>query len=645
MNRSLRRKAEKRARAPATAAQQIFARAVQLQVAGALEEAAAAHAKALSLQPDFAEAHYCLGLARHGLGRLDEAIDSYRRAVYFNPLHAVAFNNLGVALKEKGRLEEAEAAALRAVELEPASAMSLGNLGAVLLDRGDLNRALAAIQAALAINPDNISILANLSRGLRRQGKLAEAVAAGRRVVALNPQDASAFNDLGVLLKETGELEEAEAAALRSLELEPTSPTFLGNLGAVLLDRGDLNRAAAAIEGALAAAPDAPAHLANLCCVLRRQGKAAEAIAAGRRAVAMDPNSVPAQFNLAFALGENGEAEESFLRYQRVATLAPDLPDVHFALAQALLRRGDFENGWDEYEWRWRMKDYEWIQGLTIVQKPKWDGEDISDKSILICGEQGLGDTLQFVRYLPEVVARAKRVILWIQPALKTLLRHVEGVTLMGMDESVSGFDVYCPLLSLPRIFRSTPETVPPIPSCIKADPDAVRRWRAKMGDHGFRIGIGWQGKPGTLIDGERSFALASFAPLARIPGVRLISLQKNFGTEQLASLPKDMPVETLGDDFDVSSGPFMDTAAVMMNLDLVVTSDTSIAHLAGALARPTWVALKRIPDWRWGLTEDSVWYPSMRLFRQRVAGDWDALFAEIAEALAASVGEKQLVA
>jgi len=205
------------------------------------------------------------------------------------------------------------------------------------------------------------------------------------------------------------------------------------------------------------------------------------------------------------------------------------------------------------------------------------------------------------------------------------------------MDQRLPPFDVTCPLLSLPGVFGTLPHTIPASPGYVTADPAAVERWRNRLGEGGVRVGIAWQGKPGVQVDRGRSIPLASFAPLARIPGVRLISLQKNVGIDQLAQLPPGMQVETLGSDFDSGPGAFLDTAAVMMNLDLVVSSDTAVAHLAGALGRHTWLALKAVPEWRWGqTTERSPWYPTMRLFRQTEAGDWATVFASMANAFAA---------
>ena len=450
---------------------------------------------------------------------------------------------------------------------------------------GDLGEACAAYTKGLALQPDRADAHYALGLALHRVGNLDKAIDCYRRAVVHDPRHASALNNLALILKHMGRLNEAEAASLQSLEIESASPKFLGTLGAVLKGRGELDRAAEAFQKALAIDPDDVPSLVSLCVVLRCQGKIGEAIAAGQRAIVLQADFVPAQINLAAALFDNDEVEESLIRYRFALTLNSNQTEAHMGLGFALLTRGDFAQGWDEYEWRWRQKEYTSIEHDVLSAMPKWTGEDISDKTLLICTEQGLGDTIQFIRYLPLVLARAKRVILWVQPALKALLRNVEGVTVIGMNEDINGVDVYCPLLSLPRIFGTTPRTIPPVAPYIKADPAAVERWRLRLGqDDRLRVGISWQGRKGTDVDRGRSIPLASMAPLGRIPGVRLISLQKSFGTEQLANLPEGMKVETLGEDFDAGSGAFLDTAAVMETLDLVINSDTAIAHLAGSL-------------------------------------------------------------
>ena len=476
-----------------------------------------------------------------------------------------------------------------------------------------------------------------MNRGQRRR---AEKIA-----VKSQPSAAAAqFFAQAVRRQVAGALGEACAAYTKGLALQPDHAEAHYALGLALHHLRKFDQAIDCYSRAVVHDPRHASAFNNLCDVWCSMGEIEKAIAAGRRAVALAPNVAVHQHNLAEALSRDNQrdnSEECLARYRFALSLDPHLAAAHMGLGVQLLNRGDFAQGWEEYEWRWRLKPWAWIRECGLSVKSRWEGEEIADKTLLICAEQGLGDTIQFVRYLPLVLAKAKRVIFWVQPELKALFRNLEGATLVGRDNSIDGVDVYCPLLSLPRIFGIRAETIPPVGPCIRSDSAAVARWRSRLGQGGFRVGISWQGTPGTAVDRGRSIPLASFAPLARIPGVRLISLQKNFGTEQLADLPEGMKVETLGDDFDVGSGAFLDAAAAMESLDLVITSDTAIAHLAGSLGRPTWTALKRFPDWRWGVSATaSPWYPSMLLFRQTTTGDWDGVVQEIAAALAPRVAE-----
>jgi hypothetical protein len=268
---------------------------------------------------------------------------------------------------------------------------------------------------------------------------------------------------------------------------------------------------------------------------------------------------------------------------------------------------------------------------------PPWDGSPLDGRTILVHAEQGLGDTMQFLRYVPLVRRRGGRVILVCQPPLMRLLSRVPGIErLVAWGEPLPEYDVQVPLMSLPGLFGTTLETVPAEVPYLDAEPALVEAWRHRLGSYaGFQVGIVWQGNPRFRFDRLRSIPLAQFAPLARVPGVHLLSLQKGPGRDQLAALPGSFPVTDLGHQLDETTGAFLDTAAVMKNLDLVITSDTVAAHLAGALGVPVWVALHDVPDWRWLLDrEDSPWYPTMRLFRQTRPGQWEEVFERIAAAL-----------
>jgi hypothetical protein len=338
--------------------------------------------------------------------------------------------------------------------------------------------------------------------------------------------------------------------------------------------------------------------------------------------------------------------------FDLVLHLDPDFAQAHWNRAVVLLLLGDFERGWPEYEWRWTQP---WkkssvgtsplspsergagARGGAEYSQPLWDGSDVAGRTILLYAEQGMGDTMHFIRYAPLVKQRGGRVVVECQPPLLPLLATAGGIdALVGRGSPLPVFDFQAPLLGLSGIFRTDFTNIPTAIPYLEARSELAEQWRntLRSSSSAFRIGIAWQGNPGFLDDWERSMPLAQFAPLAQVPGVQLISLQKGPGTEQL-QVPSNaqFPLSTFA--LDESAGAFMDTAAIMKSLDLVICSDSAIPHLAGALGVPVWMALPFVPDWRWLLQrEDSPWYPTMRLFRQSREGDWEDVFLRIAAEL-----------
>lgn len=496
-----------------------------------------------------------------------------------------------------------------------------------------LRRANKKIGAAPAASSASADMFAEAVRH-HQAGRWAEAETLYRALLRQSPTDVDALYNLGLTLQLQNKLEDAVITYRQAIALQPEHARSYMNLGAALQDLGRLEEAVAALRKTVALEPNGKS-LVNISGLLQQLDRWDEGLAAGREAIALDPRDPTAHYNVGSALVSLGRIDDAIQELRQAIALRPDFPEGHFTLAQCLLMTGQFAPGWDEYEWRWKLGEYAWAKVYRDSPVKLWNGEPLAGRSILIHAEQGLGDTIQFIRYLPRVVALAAKVVLVVHPQLRHLLRDVEGVTLMGLDERQPLCDFYCPLLSLPRLFATRVDSIPaPIPY-LRADPAAIAHWQARLGD-GLKVGIAWQGKPGTVVDRGRSVDVASFAPLARIPGVRLISLQKNQGTEQLAGLPPDMRIDTLGPDFDAGPAAFRDTAAVMTLVDLVITTDTSVAHLAGALGRPTWVVLKFAADWRWlRQTERSPWYPTMRLFRQAATGAWNPVFERVAGELA----------
>jgi Tetratricopeptide repeat len=355
-----------------------------------------------------------------------------------------------------------------------------------------------------------------------------------------------------------------------------------------------------------------------------------EALASYDKALALKPDYAEVFNNRGNTLLELKRVDEALASYDKALALKPDYAEAHWNEALLRLLTGDFSRGWAQYEWRWERKEFP--SKRPDVNALPWRGEELRGRSILVFSEQGLGDVIQFVRYLPLLLEREANVTFLTSEKLIRLLRPLTAkIAVISAVKQNAIYDFQCALMSLPHQFNTNLSSIPNNVPYLAAGEELVARWKVRIGEHGFKIGIAWQGNPKAPADRGRSIPLAEFIPLSRVPGVRLISLQKHHGLDQLNRLQSDWNIETLGDDFDNGPDAFVDTAAVMEVLDLIITSDTSIAHVAGALGRPTWLALKHVPDWRWMLDrEDSPWYPTMRLFRQSAREDWTSAFALI---------------
>ncbi|HEX3756074.1 MAG TPA: tetratricopeptide repeat protein [Rhizomicrobium sp.] len=416
----------------------------------------------------------------------------------------------------------------------------------------------------------------------------------------------------------------------------PSVPELHVSRAQIHLQCRRFEEALAAAERAMALAPD-DAEVKNLHgLILTSLGRHEAAQQSFERALAFAPDHAGIHNDKGLGLQQAGRPLEALAEFDRAAALQPDCGDWIVNKGMSLLSLGRFSEGWPLYETRMRRAAH---PVLLPGDGPRWTGQDIAGKTLLLCAEQGYGDTIQFCRYARLAVARGARVILAVPDRLTRLLRSLGGsVQIVDQKSAVPSCDYRALLLSLPHIFRTQLDNVPGSVPYLHPEPERTTAWARRIGGEGFRIGIAWQGDRRLDVDIGRSPPLALFAALAEVPGVRLISLQKFDGLDQLQGLPPDMPVEIL-EDFDSGPDGFVDTAAVMANLDLVITSDTAIAHLAGALARPTWVVLKHVPDWRWLLErEDTPWYPGMRLFRQPAPGDWHSVFAAMHAQLGSAV-------
>jgi Flp pilus assembly protein TadD len=464
-------------------------------------------------------------------------------------------------------------------------------------------------------------------------GRTADAVLAFQQVVRLRPASAEAHNCLAVALRLEGRIEEAIFHCREAVRLAPDMAEAHNNLGCLLERDGQIEEAVASLNQALHLNPDFANAYSNLGLAHYRQHRYHEAAAHYRRAIALRPDLADAHNNLGSVLFDLGQSDEALASFSQAIRLRPDYREPHWGRALVWLSRGEFERGWPEFEWRLSPPE------TRRCRQPRWDGSDLAGRTILLDAEQGLGDTLQFVRFGSRLRQRGGRVVLVCQPRLVPLLcaccPAVDQVIPQG--QSVP-FDVHLPLLSLPGVLGTTLATVPAEVPYLHPEPRLVESWRNELAQlGGFKIGIAWQGSPHHHGDRERSIPLAEFEPLARVPGVRLVSLQKDAGREQLprAGFPIVDFGERLDDDGSFGSGPFLDTAAIMRSLDLVVTCDSAVCHLAGALGVPVWAAISAAPDWRWlAQRDDSPWYPTLRLFRQSELGRWGAVFGRIASEL-----------
>jgi tetratricopeptide (TPR) repeat protein len=526
-----------------------------------------------------------------------------------------------------------------------ATAGALYARGVAMWREGRRREAVGLLDAALRENPDFPEALCMGGYILGESGKSAAALQFYRRAISLKLDLPAAWSNAGKLLFELGRYAEALDGFQAALALQPGDPDLWNSRAGALRQLGRLDESAEAAREALRLRPDFAEAALNLGNAQLKLDRVAEALDAYRLAGSIKPDFSAALCGQALALralDRFEEAREAFERAERLGNV-----EAISGKGCLDLTLGDFERGWEGYESRW-------IAGKSLdealgVRFPKWLGPGRTGERVLVMNDHGLGDTIQFARYLPMMIAAGAVPTLLCPSKMHRLLSSQRGGRLIEKTPEGESFDAQIAISSLPRAFATRLDGVPaPVPY-LRAEPELAEKWAARIGPAGYKIGIVWQGNADPEADMARSAPLAAFAPLAAAPNARLISLQKGFGVEQLADVPPGMRVESLGERFDAGPDAFIDSAAAIAHLDLVVTCDTSIAHLAGALGRPVWVALKKDAEWRWLRDrDDSPWYPTMRLFRQKQRGDWGGVFAEMAERLASPArnrGSERLIA
>jgi tetratricopeptide (TPR) repeat protein len=486
--------------------------------------------------------------------------------------------------------------------------------------------------AVLRDSPDEVRALSLLASMAADGRRVEEGMQWARRAMTADASAAAPRYAAGRLWEAAGRYDEAEANYREAIHLAPDHARAHNNLGGVLHMQGRLDEALACYRRALELDPAQPEANQNYATLSRDDGARELAVAGYLRQISANPNDAGAFGNLAATYAELGRHPEALASFERAIAIDPGRAEAHYGRALLLLLCGDYAQGWKEFEWRWRIGAYN--APAHRFSQPMWDGARI-DGAVLLHAEQGFGDMLQFVRYAPKVAERCSEVILECPPALEPLLQGVEGVgRVVARGAPLPPFASHLPMMSLPRIFGTTLESIPWRGPYLHADPQRVAEWRRIVDAEGaaeIKVGLVWAGNPRNWTDRGRSVSLESLAPLARAPGAVFYSVQKGEAGAQAASPPAGMKIV----DLTLRLRDFADTAALLNCLDLVISVDTAVAHLAGAMGIPTWVLLPHVPDWRYLLERsDSPWYPAMRLFRQDAAGDWSGVVERMAAEL-----------
>ena len=572
--------------------------------------------------------------------KLNECIDLLRKALKIKPNFSDAYTNLGIALKEQGELTAAINSYNRALELKPDDPDTHYNLGIALKDQGDITAAISAYNKALHLKPDFPDALNNLGIALKDQGDITAAISAYNKALHLKPNFLDALKNLGIALEGQGDLDAAIVSFNKALELKPNCPDTHNNLGIALREQGDLTAAIDSFNAALQLKPNDPAAHNNLGNALQEQGEVTAAISCYNNALQLEPNDPDTHYNLGVAFKEQGDLTTAIGYYKKALELNPYYAEAHLNSALAMLLGGDYKNGWEKFEWRTEQKKDPALPH-AIPQCDQWSNEITLDQinQLLLVTEQGLGDTLQFMRYAIDLKNKGISISFCAQPKLHSLIQAsgIDPSPLTPKQANAVTQGQWIPLLSVSRLLKVSPENPIITEPYIKTTNELNKKWSGILGAKEKPVvGITWQGNPriekGSLRG--RSLALETFAPIADSSQISILSLQKGFGSEQLETCTFKNRFVSCQDQIN-NTWDFLETAAIISNCDLVITSDTSVAHLAGGMGKTTWLLLHKVPDWRWGLEGDTTfWYPSMRLFRQTERGNWHGVMKRVAEAL-----------
>ncbi len=601
--------------------------ATRLHAAGQIDAAQALYKEVLSRSPREAAALHGLGLIAVDEGIADKALPFLITCLQIAPDNAIYRTSLGLAFMKLGKVQDAAAQFLDAANRRPNLAEPRIHLARALARLGRGPEALRILAETAQSFPGRADVWIAKGQEERTQLKPAEAERSLRRALELLPNEASILNDLGVVVRAQGRTRDAVEIYRAALKIAPSDPLTHGNLGNALTELKDLEAAEEHLRLAVALAPGSVEHRCNLAIFLTREDRPQEAVILFRDVLMRAPGHADAWTNLGVAqlgLGDVADAEASI---RKAVSLAPDNAEAHYNLAWVLLLTGQWDEGWREYEWRWRMRHFS--SKRRSFTAPLWDGAPLAG-TLLLHAEQGMGDAIQFVRYAAQAKTRCARLVLECPKPLVRLFQTMSAFdAVIAAGDALPDFAAHAPLMSLPRIFGGTPETVPARTPYLTAPSPRAGLTLAR--NERRRIGLVWAGSPDNKIDKRRTLPAALFTPLIEETAADFVSLQVGPKSEDVRALPQERLVLTCNE----AVADFADTASVISQLDLVIGVDTAAIHLAGALGVPVWVLLPKMPDYRWLLgRDDSPWYPSMRLFRQEESGDWAAVMWRVRAAL-----------
>jgi tetratricopeptide (TPR) repeat protein len=574
-------------------------------------------------------------IQNHQSGNLQEAEQLYSQVLQEKPEHPLALHSLGIVAHQKGQNDLAADLIDKVILSNPQVPQFYNTQGLISEALGNIDAAIGSYEKAISLNPEFEEAYLNLAIASQSNEDFTAAIEKCEQIISTFGDSPDVSNIMGYSLQQQEKYEEAIESYQKVIELAPDFVEAYNQIGVILCKQEKFPQAAESCKKALEIDADYAEAWNSLAVALNGCEQYAEAMESYQKAIGLDPDYAEAYYNLANCLRNQNQCEESIAIYEKAIQIKPDYAEAHWNLSHSLLLTGKLAQAWDEYAWR-RNPDLNIISYPHKYDQPYWDGSSFEGKRLLVHYEQGFGDNIQFIRYLPMVKQRGGTVILEAREPLFKLFKQIEGVDEFVQTDPRGNapdvqFDYHTSPLDMPRLFGTTLETIPCEIPYLHADPEKTPYWRTRVDNDYFKVGLVWAGSEFHGNDKNRSCRLENFAPLAKIKGVKLYGLQKGDAGWQVEDLPEEMEMVGLGTGFD----DFADTTGAIENMDLVISVDTSVLHLAGAMGKPVWAIIPFEPEWRWMLDrEDSPWYPTMKLFRQKQRADWSELFDRAAREL-----------